>query len=175
MGLCDGDSCQFRRAVNELIDKHYGDVYKYLSRKTGDSVLAEDLSQEVFIKFFTNIDKYTDRGRLKQYLIKIAVNVSNDYFRRRKITHSIDETTYEADCDFDNIDGIIIKHEMSLKIKAAVNQLPQYQRDVIILRYFHDMDLKTIASVTDTNISSVKSRLRQGQLKLYKLLKEDYV
>ncbi len=71
-----------------------------------------------------------------------------------------------------DIEGIFIEQAQHTCLKEALGELPDMQKDAILLRYFHNMKIKDIAKITGTNPSTVKSRISQGLNKLKVLLKE---
>lgn len=151
-----------------LIEKHYGNIYAFCYRKTGNPTLAYDFTQEVFIKLVQYINTYVDKQKFKSYLFTIAVNVCNDYYRSNKVLF----------VDLDNMEIVDYEDkfqhiEESEVIKVALEILPDIQKDVVILRYYHDMKIRDIANVVGASLSTTKSRLKQGLGKLKKILGEE--
>ncbi len=66
--------------LEELITRYYDYIYRFCFYKTGNSILSYDLVQETFLKLIKYIGTYKDRGKFKNYLITIALNVCNNYF-----------------------------------------------------------------------------------------------
>lgn len=89
-----------RQALDALIRLHYRDIYRFLARKTASAAAAEDLTQTVFLRFVQHLGSYTDRGLLRHYLLRLAVNTGNDYFRERKPSPPVeaDETLPSLAC-----------------------------------------------------------------------------
>ncbi len=71
-------------AFEALVRRHYKNVYAFCFRRCGDRELAADLAQEVFLRLVTAVYRYSLTGRFTNYLLTIAVNVCNDYYRRRR-------------------------------------------------------------------------------------------
>jgi RNA polymerase sigma-70 factor (ECF subfamily) len=71
-----------RSALDEAVNTYYGDIYHFLCRKLSDVDAAQDVAQTVFVKFAGSIPRYHERGKLKNYLFKLAANAGNDYFRK---------------------------------------------------------------------------------------------
>lgn len=162
-------------AMELLVSKYYKGIFSYIYRSTGEYHTSYDLTQEVFIKMLKFIGKFDKRiGNFKNWIYKIAVNTVKDYFkgsgyRSFKETAKIDETRVN---EGDNIVEFLVHMSLRNEIKMALLELPGYQRDTIILKFYHDMKIKDIAFVMDTNESTVKSRLRQGIDKLKSILEE---
>ena len=71
-------------AFDELVRRHYDSIYAFCYRRCADRSLAADLTQEVFLKLVTAVYRYSVTGKFTNYLFTIAVNVCNDYYRRKK-------------------------------------------------------------------------------------------
>lgn len=162
-------------AMEVLVKRHYKNIFAYVYRKVGDYHLAYDLTQETFIKMMKSIDKYKPYGKFQNWLLTIAVNQCRDYFRSSHFKQIDNEQEYEdyVKDEKGNISHLLRQKVESEQVRKALRQLPEFQKETIILRYYHDLKIKEIASVTDTNESTVKSRLRQGVQKLKNIFREE--
>ena len=133
--------------------------------------VAEDLTQEVFLRLVRTLSKYRPTGKFSNYIFTIAVNTANDFFRKNKRFIYEENDLMGIDAGI-NIEEIFVKREQFTYLKEALNKLPDMQKDAILLRYFHNMKIKDIAKITGTNQSTVKSRISQGLGKLKILLSE---
>ncbi len=148
-----------KEALNEIVDMYYDEIYRFLYRRMGNKAAAEDVTQDTFIKFIKNLPYYKEKNKLKSFLFTIAINTSNDYFRR-----------YKQELFFLTLDNIgeeitedkTLQKEDALIVREAVLSLPDIQRDVIILRFYHDLKIKEIASVQKVPVPTVKTRLRRA-------------
>ncbi len=127
-----------------------------------DLQAAEDIVQEVFIKFYNNQSNYEERGEVKAFLTKMTVNKSKDYlkswtYRKVQLQNKLfqTETTMKSD-------ELVRKDEETI-IGEAILQLPLKQREVLIYFYFHEMTIVAIASLLAIPESTVKTRLRRGK------------
>lgn len=159
-------------ALEKLIDWYYDNIFSYLFRKVGSIELAEDLTQEVFLRLVKTLSRYRPTGKFSNYVFTIAVNAANDYFRKNKLFIHEELNSVDIDAGID-IEGILIEQEQHIRLKEALEKLPDMQKDAILLRYFHNMKIKNIAKITGTNPSTVKSRISQGLNKLKIILLED--
>ena len=151
--------------------KHYQNIYSYCVRRTGNQVVAADLTQDIFLKLVKSIYDYRFSGKFINFLFTIAVNTCNDYYRRpRQSYQNIDGLQIDDDkpTPIENI----IRDEQGMFIKKKIDELPDIQKDAIILYYYHGMKAKDIAKITGANLSTVKSRLKQGKDKLKKIFNE---
>ena len=123
-----------------------------------------------------NIDKYNlENGKFKNWLLKIAVNTTKDYFKSRTYKQRIENCDIENHQieDTSNVIDIISKKEEAIKIKEAIENLPSLQREAILLKYYNDLKIKEISNITGDNENTIKSRLFNGIRNLKKLLGGD--
>jgi RNA polymerase sigma-70 factor (ECF subfamily) len=163
-------------AMEVLVNRYYKAIFSYIYRSTGQYHTSYDLTQDVFIKMLKAIKSFDRRiGNFKNWIFKIAVNTVKDYFkgsgyRSFKEMTEIDENKID---EGENIVELLSRISQRNEIKKALIELPGYQRDAIILKFYHDMRIKDIALVMDTNESTVKSRLKQGIDKLKNIIERD--
>ena len=159
-------------ALGELIQKYYSDIYAYCFRRLGYKSDAQDVTQEVFLHFCRNFDNYTQRGKCKNYLYIIAHNLCINTMQKQ-IPIPLDKIESENPSNKNVIEN---KIEAADCIKTALNKLPEDQKEVIILRFYHDFKLKDIAQIMNSGLSVTKYRLKHGLKTLSKLLsKEDWL
>lgn len=144
--------------MNQYTERLIRYAYYYVK----DIQIAEDIVQEVFIKFYNNIENYDERGELGAYLRKVTINKSKDYlkswtYRKVQIQNKLlsKENKWKQD-------DLIRKEEQAL-IGDAILQLPLKQREVLIYFYFEEITTAEIAEVLSIPESTVKTRLRRGR------------
>lgn len=160
-------------AMEVLTRKYYKPINAFVYRKVGDKEAAYDLTQEIFIKVIQRIHSYSRKGSFQNWLYSIAINHCRDYWGSaafRQGAQSL-EVPAEIASGEKSVPYIFERKETREQIKQALNSLPDYQREALILKYFHHMKIKDIANVTSSNVPTVKSRLKQGLGKLAKLLR----
>ncbi|MDD7675932.1 MAG: sigma-70 family RNA polymerase sigma factor [Eubacteriales bacterium] len=145
-----------------LYRKYYGDVYRYCVYRCGDIHTGEDLTQEVFLRFF----RYTAEPRAfdnaKAYIIKIACHVCTDYMASHTPVSPL------ADDFTDRATERLTEGQMA--VRRAIAALGDDQRQVIILYYYNNIRINRIAEILETPCSTVKSRLRRGRERLKQIL-----
>jgi RNA polymerase sigma factor (sigma-70 family) len=127
-----------------------------------DLQAAEDIVQEVFIKFYNNQQNYEERGELKAYLTQMTVNNSKDYLKswtNRKVQL---QNKLFSQAGKSNMDELIRKDEQAI-IGEAILELPLKQREVLIYFYFNEMTITEVAHILSIPESTVKTRLRRGK------------
>ena len=162
-------------AFETLVRKHYQNIYQFCVRRcNGDTALAADLTQDSFLKLVEHIQQYKLTGKFINFLLTIAVNTCNNHFKRNS-PDIVDMDTLSVLSDSQNISEGILRQEDARIIQQAIDRLPDMQKEVVILRFYHDKRLKEIAAITGVSLPTAKSRLKQGLDKLKRYLdKEDF-
>lgn len=169
-----------RGAISQLIERHSRRVRDYINMMVKDSDLANDIMQETFIKAVRVIDtgRYTDNGKFLSWILRIAHNQVIDHFRQQKQNRQINEA--EAGYDIfsslrlteGNIEESIISSQIEADIRRMVEELPDEQREVVMMRYFHGLSFKEIAEQTDVSINTALGRMRYALINLRKMIRE---
>lgn len=123
---------------------------------------AEDIVQDVFIKFYDNEQKYEERGELRAYLSRLAINKSKDYLRSWRYRKVQVQQKIFAKQAIEKRDMLVQQDEQSL-IEHAILALPLKQREVLSYFYFEEMLVADIAKLLSIPESTVKTRLRRGR------------
>lgn len=162
-------------AFETLVRKYYQDIYQFCVRRcNGDTALAADLTQDTFLKLIEHIQQYRLTGKFINFLLTIAVNTCNNHFKK-KSPDIVDMDTLSAVPSNLNISEEVLRQEDAKIIQQAIDRLPDMQKEVVILRFYHDRKLKEIAAITGVSLPTAKSRLKQGLDKLKRYLdKEDF-
>lgn len=149
-----------------LAERYYQDIYRFCYYLTGNREDAYDCTQETFLRLIRFLDSYVDKNQLKAWLFSIARNVCNDLFRSRKIERAEESL----------LEGIPVTETRFSQVEAGddvrrcLERLPDYQREVIVLRFYYEFKIREIARIVGAGVPTVKSRLRQGMEKLKKWL-----
>ncbi|WP_404459819.1 RNA polymerase sigma factor [Sutcliffiella horikoshii] len=161
-------------AMEVLTRRYYRNIFAFVYRKVGNRDLAYDLTQEIFVKMVQRVGSLKDKTAFKSWLYQIAVNHCRDYWRSAAYKHESKqvEIPEQMKSDGSEVPYIFERKETREQVKKALHSLPDMQREAVILKYFHHLKIQEIADVTHANISTVKSRLKQGLTKLAAILKE---
>ena len=167
-------------AIEILINRHRSKVYTYILLTIKNQQLAEDLFQETFIKVIQSLraGKYRDNGRFLSWVIRIAHNLIIDHFRKEKQMNSVSNDDSEVDLfnskkfSDSNIEELIVNSQIKAEIRTLINELPDDQREVVLLRHYGELSFKEIADQTDVSINTALGRMRYALINLRKLIKE---
>jgi RNA polymerase sigma-70 factor (ECF subfamily) len=160
---CDGDVAAFE----VLYRRHKDAVFRYLLRLCQHRDTAEDVFQDVWGKIVKARDSYRPTAKFSTFLYRVAHNCFIDHIRRNK--RHTQTATVEPDSQPDPADLPEVETERSLarrRLEAALQELPEEQRDVFLLSEEAGLSLDQISSVTDSNRETAKSRLRYAVNKL---------
>ncbi len=151
-------------AWDQFIRKYYAGIFKYCCFHCQDRDTAEDLTQEVFLKFFSALAGYEHRGKAKNYLYTIAANLCKTSAASQQ-TLSIDAVSELGSDPSGGLDD-------RLAVEAAVRRIPEEFREVVWLHYYQGLKLSEIAAVLQIGLPLVKYRLKRAKELLRKELEE---
>lgn len=157
-------------AADELIERYYPEILKYCIWHAPNQTLAEDAVQETFLKAIRYMNRYVHRGKFRAFLYKIAANTCIDMWRKQGMTKEYPEgmlieqmqiqkeISYE-ESGFDEVQAL-------LDLQRIISILPEEQREIVILRFGHDLTIREIANITGIPFRTVQSRIRLALKKL---------
>jgi RNA polymerase sigma-70 factor (ECF subfamily) len=143
--------------------------------------LTEDIFQETFVKVIVTIKqgRYTENGKFKAWIMRIAHNLIIDYYRQERSENTISNDEAEIDL-FNNIklcDGTIedhlVRHQVLDDVKKLVAHLPDSQREVLEMRYYQNLSFKEIAELTGVSINTALGRMRYAILNMRRMAAEN--
>ena len=168
------------QSIKVLFSRHKSRVYTYIYLQVKDRELAEDIFQDTFIKVIKSLrkGKYTEKGIFLSWVVRIAHNLIIDFFRREK--HLKITSTDQAETDLfnspkyseSNIEDRMIQNRIDQEIRQLINELPDDQKEVILLRHYGDMSFKEIADQTGVSINTALGRMRYALINLRKMIEE---
>ena len=153
--------------IDRLIHQYHPDVYRYGYRLSGNAADADDLAQQVFLAAYQKIDQLREVERARGWLLAITRNQFLKMYRRRR---PVDSSSLEMDVN--QVPEKIKKEDVDKEqLQAALDEMPEPFRTVLLMFYFEDLSYQEIAESLQLAIGTVMSRLSRakGQLR-YKLL-----
>src|SRR6476620_8002314 len=150
----------------ELVRRYQRPIVNYVYRMLNDYEASLDVSQEVFIKVYNSLARYSSEYKFSTWLYRIAHNAAIDHMRRNSVSPQSIETesadgTYQLQIESPNPtpEQDRERSEWRTQIDAVVKCLPAVYRDLILLRHSQDMSYDEIAEVTGLPLGTVKNRL----------------
>lgn len=155
----DGDE----EAFGEIVKRYQGFVYRQAWGYLQDDEAAKDAAQDVFVAAYKGITYLMNDSALRRWLYRICRNHCLNVIRRRKLEYKLhSETSNEVSSDA----------ALRITIRDLISELNDPYREVIILRYYHDLTYEQIAQVLDISLSTVKIRLFRAKKMLKRMLGE---
>ena len=167
-------------SIEELITRYKTKVYTYILLMVKNQQLAEDLFQETFIKVIQSLKrhKYKDNGKFVSWIIRIAHNLVIDHFRKEKQINTCSNEDFEADLfnsskfSAKNIEQLIVQNQIIKDVRKLIDELPDDQREVVMLRHYGQLSFKEIAEQTDVSINTALGRMRYALINMRKMIDE---
>ena len=162
-------------AFEELMARHLPAVYSFALRHTSDSVAAEDISQDVWLKIWKNLYKYnSSSSRFSTWILAIARNTAIDYLRKRKdvafssfTNEDGDNVLLETLADEEPLpDALVEKAQDAQALAELLTTLTYPQREILILHYTNGLTFEEIGQVLGEPLNTVKSRHRRAVMAL---------
>lgn len=133
--------------IEEIYNIYFKDVYVYIYGFTKDSSLAEDITQETFIKAMKHIHSYDGRKDIRAWLFTIAKNTYYTHYNRQKKLTSYDSKQEETACDNKDILDSLIKEEQAIAIHRYVHAMKEPYKEVFSLRVFGELSFEKIGFI----------------------------
>ena len=172
-----------QRAFRELLHRYERPVFSLVYRMVRDRSLAEDLSQEAFIRAFNAIGSYNPGYKFSSWMFKIANNVTIDHLRKKRIDtislhgspHALTEeaqarTRPIVESSDERPDAYVENMELGSQIEAAIGQLRPEYRAVTLLRHVEGYSYKEIARIMELPLGTVKTYIHRARLELKEAL-----
>jgi RNA polymerase sigma-70 factor (ECF subfamily) len=175
---------QFEAVVRE----HQAAVFRTLARMTGGGAHVEDLAQEVFLRLYRALPEFRGEAALSTYLYRIVVNVAQDEWKRRRKEREFTATAPTQDGDaaeewLENLPGdrlhshartpeeLLADSEVERAVDAALLELPEAERAVLVLYHQEDCSYEAIAAALRMPINTVRTHLHRGRKRMSELVR----
>ena len=167
-------------ALESLVNRHKLQIFNFINSKINDRDTSEDIFQDTFIKVIRTLKNglYNEEGKFLPWIMRIAHNLVIDHFRKSNRIPTI-ENKEEFDIfqfvsdTAPNAENILIEDQILKDIQKLIQELPDDQKEVLIMRLYRDMSFKEIAENTKVSINTALGRMRYAIINLRKLI-EDY-
>ena len=166
-------------ALETLINRHKQKIYSFIYSKILDRDLAEDVFQDTFIKVIKTLKKgsYNEEGKFLPWVLRISHNLVIDHFRKNsripKFNNTDDFNIFSVLGDSAlNAEKSIIKDQVENDVRRIIDELPEDQRQVIMMRMYRDMSFKEISEKTGVSINTALGRMRYALINMRKLIEK---
>jgi len=163
------------QAFETLVARYQKPIVSFIYRYVGDFYLAQDLSQEVFLRLFQAAPLFEPRGKVSNWLFKVAYNLSaNELKRRRRLDGVLDRISIEGGCFLGSAPpgpAEIANREREERLMSAIGRLPEKQRAALLLKTTEDLSYQEIGTILNVTVSSVESLIFRARSRLKELVK----
>ena len=170
-------------AFDALLERYKQTIHSYIYFSVRDYDLTEDLFQETFMKVITTIrqGRYTESGRFKAWITRIAHNLIIDHFRQERNENTISNDEVAVDLFNDMrvsdkpIEEMLVNKQVFEDVKKMIRFLPANQREVLEMRYYEELSFKEIAARTSVSINTALGRMRYAILNMRRMMAENRI
>lgn len=163
-----------QQAYKYLLDKYWDDIYRFQKSRINNQYDAEDITVQTFAKAFDHLKQYDPKYDFKNWLLMMSKQVYIDYQRKKKhnfVSIKEDNEVFLLPDKKLSVEDKMILEQNLLQLKQAINRLKPHYKEVIELRYFHDLSYKEIAERIGEPLNNVKIKLLRAKKLLSELLK----
>lgn len=172
-----------KECMEILIQRHKKKVYSYILITVKNTHVADDIFQDTFIKVIQSLKTgtYTDKGKFISWVMRIAHNLTIDYFRREKNLNTCSNDDSEVDLfnsdrfSDENIEDRLVGDQIMNDVKTLIDFLPAEQKEIIMMRHYAGMSFKDIAEQTNVSINTALGRMRYALINLRRIVDEKNV
>jgi RNA polymerase sigma-70 factor (ECF subfamily) len=165
-----------------LISRHQSRIFNFINSKVQNRDTAEDIFQDTFIKVIRTLKggQYNEEGKFLPWVMRISHNLVIDFFRKNnrmpkvKNTEEFDIFQFISDSSL-NAEHTMVQDQIVKDLQKLVHELPEDQKEVLIMRLYRDMSFKEIAKNTNVSINTALGRMRYAIINLRKLIDENKI
>lgn len=169
-------------ALEILIKRHQQRLYSFIYSKVLDKDITEDIFQDTFIKVIRTLKRgsYNEEGKFLPWVMRIAQNLVIDYFRKSnrmpafRNTDEFDIFSVLSDGQL-NAEKKIIKEQILSDVKELIEELPEEQKEVLVMRMYKDMSFKEISENTGVSINTALGRMRYALINIRKIIEKNKI
>ena len=164
-------------ALATLINRHQSKIYGFIFSKISDRDLTDDIFQDTFIKVIKTLksNSYNEEGKFLPWVMRIAHNLIIDHFRKNKKMPMFRETeefsifSIMTDQSL-TVENRMISDQVEKDLKKLIEELPNDQKEVLVMRIYQDLSFKEISELTGVSINTALGRMRYALMNLRKVI-----
>jgi RNA polymerase sigma-70 factor (ECF subfamily) len=164
-------------ALSILINRHQSKIYGFIYSKLSDRDIADDIFQDTFIKVIKTLksNSYNEEGKFLPWVMRISHNLIIDYYRKNKKMPMFRETeefsifSIMSD-NVPNIESQLITSQVESDLRKLILELPEDQKEVLMMRMYQDLSFKEISELTGVSINTALGRMRYAIMNLRKVI-----
>jgi len=160
-----------RAAVRLLFMRHHARIYRFVARQTGSEMMADDITNEVFLELWRQASSFEGRSEVSTWLLGIARFKALSWLRKKKEDWIDDDDAAQIPDSADTPEVVTMKEDKGAALRRFVDALPEQHRTVIDLAYYHGQSVTEIGEVLDIPVATVKTRMFYARKKLGEALK----
>lgn len=164
-------------ALSILINRHQSKIYGFIYSKILDRDVSDDVFQDTFVKVIKTLksNSYNEEGKFLPWVMRIAHNLIIDHFRRNKkmpfLRETADFSIFSIMSDQSmTVENQIISDQVDMDLKKIIQELPEDQKEVLLMRIYQDLSFKEISDLTGVSINTALGRMRYAILNLRKVI-----
>jgi len=169
-------------ALSILIERHKQKIYSFIYSKVYDRDITEDVFQDTFIKVIRTLKrgKYNEEGKFLPWVMRIAHNLVIDHFRKNKRMPKFDNAgefsifSVLSDSTL-NAEKTLIKDQVESDVRRIIEELPEDQKQVLLMRMYQDMSFKEISERTGVSINTALGRMRYALINMRKVIEQNNI
>ena len=169
-------------ALSVLITRHQSKIYGFIYSKVADRDLSDDIFQDTFIKVIKTLKtkSYNEEGKFLPWVMRIAHNLTVDHFRKankmpfQRETEEFSIFSYMSD-NSPTIESKLITEQVESDLTRLLDELPDDQKEVLVMRMYQDMSFNEIADSTGVSINTALGRMRYALLNLRKIIEKNQI
>ncbi len=161
-------------AFSQLLKRHQQKVYYQIKRMVTEHADADDVAQQVWIKVWNKLDGFKMESEFSTWLFRVAYNETLNFLEKQKkqSAHNLSEDNIDYENAVGNSNDPKAT-QIQIALEQAIQQLPEKQRFVFMLRYYEELNYEKIAAITGTTVGGAKANFHQALKKMEEILKKD--
>ena len=169
-------------SLSILINRHQSKIYGFIYSKLSDRDIADDIFQDTFIKVIKTLksNSYNEEGKFLPWVMRISHNLIIDYYRKNKKMPMFRETedfsifSIMSD-NVPNIESQLITSQVESDLRKLIEELPEDQKEVLVMRMYQDLSFKEISELTGVSINTALGRMRYAIMNLRKVIDKNQI